>query len=178
MIRIRIKETDVIQYIDKQYQFKKQKRHGSIVKSFNLLEGKINFIDAPLKSKMIPKRFYTEFANLPFKTIKTDNNNFLFFQDPSNTLQLLKFNNGWIQSVNFDELTEDDDIIVFDDNEKEWAISGIKSIEYFNTTTEKEDIEIDLKELTMDMYAGYSNSLSPYMSSIETGLIVNNIFII
>ena len=177
MIRIRIKDTDNIQYKDKQHQYSKQNRHGAIVKSFLIVGGRIEFFDDKLDSRMIPKKHDECFCNIPFKQIITDSKHSLTFQDPNNTLHLLKCEDGWIQSVNFDDITEDDDIIIYDENENEWAISGISEIKYWNTSIENEDYNKS-SELQEEMFYNMSKSLSQYMISINSGLIINNILII
>jgi len=177
MIRIRIQDSDVIQYLDKQFSFNKQNRHGSSVTSFKINGGKIEYFDAILETKMIPKKHVDCFNNIPFKMLKTDSKHSILFQDPNNTLQFLTYNDGWIQSTKFDDLTEDDDIIIFDENENEWALSGITEIKYYNTDFEKEE-EHESTELLLTMFDGLSKSLSPYMIKLDSGMIVNNIFII
>jgi hypothetical protein len=177
MIRIRIKENDTIQYEKEQYEYNKQNRHNAVVKSFALKNGVIDFFNTTLNSRMIPKKHEESFYNIPFKQIITDSKNSLFFQDPNNTLLFLKYNDGWIQSTTFDELTEDDDIVIFDDNEKEWAISGISELKTINSCIENSDINLST-DLQYDMMKNFSESLSHYMISMNNGLIINNILVL
>jgi len=176
MLRIRIKETSKIQYDKGPIEFAQTLRYKSSIKSFKLSEGQIKYFDDKLDSKVIPKKLIPKFRDIPFKCIKTDNGQSLILQDPSNSLCLLKYENNWISSVPFDLLTEDDDIVIFDDNEMEWGISGIKEIRTWNTSAENDMVEDRLcLEKTLEYL---SNSLSPFMIKVEHGIIINNIFVI
>ena len=52
MIRIRIKDSHKIQYAKSVNEFAKQNRHGSIVKSFVIKNGAIDFFDSELETKL------------------------------------------------------------------------------------------------------------------------------
>lgn len=178
MIRIRIKDSHKIQYAKSVNEFAKQNRHGSIVKSFVIKNGAIDFFDSELETKMIPKKHATCFENIPFKIIRLDGGNLIVFQDPNNTLRLLRCENGWIQPIAFDELTEDDDIVIYDDNEKEWAINGIAEIKYFNVNMSDDNMSEDEIIILQAVQAKMSSELSAYMIKMDTGLIVNGILMI
>jgi hypothetical protein len=176
MVQIRIKEKDRIQYKDKQSEFSKQNRHGSLVKSFILRNGQLEFFDAELETKMIPKKFSEDINNIPLKQIITDNCS-LMFQDPQNALRFLVYNNGWIESVSFDDLTEDDDILIFDENEHEWALANILELKRFSTYVEDEDLERE-EAITQMFHDSMAKTFSPYIIRHSKGMIINNILVI
>lgn len=180
MLRIRIEETTNIRYENETKAFNKDNRYRTVIKSFKLNNGEINYFNSQLDVKVIPQKIIDQFTSIPFKQLETDSGQKILFQDPGDALHILKYDDGWIIAVPFDTLTEDDDIIIFDDIEEEWAIAGIKEIKIINSSVENEILEDqDLIDIPIDsIYKKISEELSPYMIKVENGIILNNIFVI
>jgi hypothetical protein len=177
MVCIRIKDSAHIEYTNKKQALNKTSRHKSIIKNFIINEGKIQFDEELLETKIIPKKHKNKFYDIPFKYIKTCSGDSILFQDPANTLRVLQINDGWIQSVVIDDLTEDDDIIIYNNND--WAISSIERIIYFDPAISNLDLKVNNHWKTdEDIYKKLSGKLSRYMIKSINGIIINNIFLI
>jgi len=180
---IRIKDNDTICYAQEpniigcNSFLQDNNRYHTNVTSFTIdTHGQIVFSSQELKTKKIPPKHKEDFFNFTYKTIVTDNDDTLLFQDPCNSVNLLTYNFGNFYKVNFDKITEDDDIVTFDENAQEWAISGIKEIKVWQINQQDPDPESN--SISFELYKYLSGNMSDHILNIDYGIIINNIFII
>ena len=116
---------------------------------------------------MIPKKSSDALNDHPVKLIMTSNQNIFVFQDLDCKARFLTYNNGTIEPKFFEELTNDESILCYDENTEDWYLDDVEllSISYI-ADLDLDDIEF--KDIELSKYIIYSNN----------GIIVNNIFII
>ena len=147
--------------------FETHKRKGNKIKSVVLKQNQLIFKEVNLTTKLIPKQDKEIFNDVLIYILETENSQ-LIFQDPNNLCHFLVFNSdGTITSTSFLDLTEDDDILLYDKaSENDYIISSIQNL-YVVSSEENEYLkEIILKKLSN--YVLYSQ---------DDGIIINKIII-
>lgn len=163
-------------------QFLKAKRKHQEVMKFRITnEGKdIEFFEEELETKMIPKN---EIEGLDVRSpliLIVVGNHFLFFQDINNSINFLTISNdGQISKIPALELSDDDDILIYDETENDYLIESVKIISFY-CYADIENFKED-KDFIKTMNGNRQkvlDELSKYIIHSNNGLIINNIMII
>ena len=172
MLRIRVKDDAQFEFLEGASEFGKSHRRDSKVVGFTLKNMmQPSFFETILETKMIPKTVIEEFEGIIFKVLQLDNGMGFIVQDPCNTIRVLKYEEGYCDLTPLEDITEDDDVLVYDSTNKDWALSGVKEIRHI-----QRDLMGDQIEDALAVFA--SAELSKYMVKSSDGLILNGVLII
>jgi hypothetical protein len=129
MLFFRTTDETKIQGINEEITFKTHAIKGNKIIQPNLSKSNsIEFNESILTAKMIPKDEKDNFNNYEIKMIKTDNTE-LIYQDPNNTCHFLVLDedSGMIVPTKFEDLTEDDEILLYDPPD-DYILSGVNDL--------------------------------------------------
>lgn len=172
MLRIRTRDDATLEFAHRTEQFGRMNRRGSVVVGFTMSGGAPEFMLAELETKMIPKACMDELEGVPFKLLSLDGGGWFIVQDPGNTLKVLRHeDNGWFETVALDDITEDDDVAVYDAANRDWALSSVKEMKIIMRDPAGGEIEDALAK-------GASAELSRYMIKADYGLVLGGVLII
>ena len=136
------------------------RKWNKVIKVFFNNQFQLDYQVDELTAKMIPKTEEIVFQSKPIYIIVT-NYNSLVFQDPNNICNFLVLdNNSLIVPTKFIDLTEDDEILMYNNDIQDYIITDIKELMV---------IQDDHKIL---------NKLSDYVIYSENGGLIINDFII
>lgn len=151
---------------DNMIVFEKCNRKGNIVVKPQLKQNEIVYHEDELLTKMIPIDERQIFESKPIYILETEHVS-LIFQDPNNICHFLVFEeDGSIKPTTFIDLTEDDEILLYDSELKDYYLSPMTNL----FVSDGEDIVL---------HERLKAQLSDYvLYSAEHGVIINNIYII
>lgn len=136
------------------------RKWNDVIKVYLNDKFQLDYVVEELMAKMIPQSETDIFRVRPIYMIVTDFNT-LVFQDPNNICNFLVLDeNDLIVPTNFVNLTEDDEILIYNNDLQDYIIAGIRELMV---------IENDIKIL---------NKLSDYIIYSEKGGLIINDFII
>lgn len=160
MFYLRTTDNAKIRGYKKEFSFDKNKRKGNKIITFELKKNQLSFKKEVLATRKIPKKD-ANLLNDSFIYVLKSRQSCLTFQDPTDSCHFLVFgSDGIIYPTSFVNLTEDDEILIYED--KDFLIDEIE----------------ELMIVSKDFHKGISNELSNYFIAGESGIIINDLFII
>lgn len=175
MLKIRIKDSDTLEYAHRTQKFGKMNRRKSMIVGFNIVNGMTNFILAELETKMIPKKNKKDFCDISFKTLNLESGKSLSIQDPGESLNFLKHSESKLIPIKFNDITEDDEIAIYDSLNKDWGIECVESIEIAKKGTYDDESYSQIEDA---IAVGLNKEYSSYMIRADHGIILNGVLVI
>lgn len=173
---IRLEDKAEILTPDGTFNFENSKRKGNVVRKFNFKEEGFEFFNEELKTKMIPKRDLERTNDQPIHVIITELGKVFSYQSFGKTVKLLTLDEeGKIIAQDADYFGEDDDIIIYDD--EDWALDTISDV----FCTDYEQMRLyQLNKLMNGIVEKDSPNvydLSNYIIASDSGIIINDIMV-
>lgn len=162
MYFLRTLDDAIIQGIDEVVTFDTHNRKGNDVVTVTLSHNKVEYSAGKLMTKMIPGEERAVFESTNIYVVQTEHSSRFHFQDPNNTVRFLVFeDDGTLIPTRFLDLTEDDEILLYDDASKDFYISQVSSLEIIDMTPAGIPDESGITALNSQLsnYVIYSDSI-------------------
>jgi|GEM_PF-4251284 len=161
MLFFRTKDDSNIQGVDGEINFNSHKRKGNVIVKPHLFKNTLSFYNDDLTCKLIPKSEKDLFDRTDIYILKTQHTK-IIFQDPNNTCNFLVLDDdGNIIPTKMHDLTEDDSILIYDNDLNDYDLSEVEKITIID-----------------DSFSEIKDELSQYVIySEKDGIIINDIII-
>ncbi len=171
MLRIRTKDDATLEFSHGAERIGDMNRRGSVAVGFTMSGGAPSFTMVDLEMKMIPRACMEELESIPFKMLDVDGGGHLVVQDPGSSMMVLRHDDGWLEPCPLDDITEDDDVAIYDPVNRDWALAGVRRVRVLMKDPELGEAEDALAR-------SMSAELSRYMIRADHGIILGGILVI